>query len=103
MSRSSLSIEDLVRLVEQVTGGSTMLARPDPQTRLEDLGVTSLYLFTLIAHLEDELDIAFDDDDVELAKLVTFGDLQRLLASCDIDVIDDTASGPESTVAGEGG
>lgn len=47
-------------------------------TLLEELGLGSLQSIELVMSLEDELDVAIEDD--ELLRLVTVGDVARLLA-----------------------
>lgn len=57
--------------IEQVTEGS----------RLEDIGINSLNFIQVIVALEDEFDVEFDDEELEISKFLTIQDIYEELVT----------------------
>ena len=71
----TVPMEEIQRLVEQKLGRRAV----GPEDRLiEDLGIESLDVLTVVAALEDRYDVSFEDD--ELEGLDKVKDFHRLLA-----------------------
>ncbi len=71
------------QFVEDIRAALTRVGclQPGPLTKsrpIRDLGLDSITLVEMVIHLEDRLNATLDPTDVD--RLVTFGDLQELLA-----------------------
>lgn len=73
--------ERLVKLVLSEIGDGEGQELPDDARLIEDLGYDSLQLMSIIAEIEKEFGITFDDSDMLFDNFNRIGDLYNLVSS----------------------
>jgi acyl carrier protein len=77
--------ETIVRVIQEVAGQHklSLPAIKEEHAVVDDLGFASLQVATLIANLEEAIDVdPFESEDVMITDVRTVGDLCRVYADC---------------------
>jgi acyl carrier protein len=90
----SISAGDLAELVSFVVGHDIPVDVLVSCESVEDVGVTSLHMFRLIAAIEDRLGFALEDDEIEPVRFRNYAAISATIKHHGVSVVTQTATRP---------